>query len=247
MKLIIASFLFFSFISSCTKKNVFPEKKSNNLFLSELHLETNVTNVQQPEMTVNKEFSSIIKIVNRYNSRNVNFNLSEFESAWESIYTENNNINWSVADSVYWVETTGLLLELTGQTKYADVLENIYLTASNKIQQEITPYILTKRVDHIYVNVFQAIETTYSHTLGGDVSFKQETNYPESGSVKLYFGMTERQYIELYIRIPNWAEGTTVTVKHVKYVATPGTYCKIAKKWKEGDLVEIEFPIEKMP
>ena len=81
----------------------------------------------------------------------------------------------------------------------------------------------------------------------GEVTFRQETDYPKSGSVKLYFGMTERRYIELFIRIPSWAEGTHVNVKGVKYFADPGSYCKILKKWKEGDVVDIEFPINKKP
>jgi DUF1680 family protein len=59
--------------------------------------------------------------------------------------------------------------------------------------------------------------------------------------------METKRYIELFIRIPEWAEEATVIEKGVKYVATPGSYCQITRKWSEGDMVEINFPTEKMP
>jgi DUF1680 family protein len=104
--------------------------------------------------------------------------------------------------------------------------------------------VLTKNGDHIYVNLFNPVEINYQHSLGGEVTFRQETTYPESGSVRLHFDNAENRYIELYIRIPEWAEGTSVVVKKVKYFTQPGSYCVIAKKWKQGDVVEIELPIE---
>ena len=67
----------------------------------------------------------------------------------------------------------------------------------------IEPFVLTKNGDHIYVNLFNPVEINYQHSLGGEVTFRQETAYPESGSVRLHFDNAENRYIELYIRIPN--------------------------------------------
>jgi len=53
--------------------------------------------------------------------------------------------------------------------------------------------------------------------------------------------MEEIRYIEISIRIPDWARNATVTEKNVKYVATPGSYCFIARKWNSGDVIEIAF------
>ena len=75
----------------------------------------------------------------------------------------------------------------------------------------------------------------------------QETNYPESGKILIKFKMENKRYIELFIRIPEWAEGATVTEKGVKYVATSGSFCQIARKWNEGDFVEVNLPVDKMP
>jgi len=95
--------------------------------------------------------------------------------------------------------------------------------------------------------MFIPSEISYSHSMGGEVKIWQETNYPQSGSVRVNFSMTEKQYIEVFIRIPSWAEDASVEVNGVKYFAPPGSFSKISKKWKEGDVVEIEFPISKKP
>ena len=131
-------------------------------------------------------------------------------------------------------------MELTGEAIFAEVLETYQLDSSTRDYTK--PFVITKSIDHIHVNLFEPTEIKYDHTLGGEVQFRMETAYPNSGKIKFHFGMTERRYIEVYIRIPEWAEGTTVTVKKVKYFASPGSYCKIAKKWKEGDVVEVEIP-----
>ncbi len=111
----------------------------------------------------------------------------------------------------------------------------------------VAPYVFTKNTDDLFINLFTPATINYEHTTKGKVKVEMETNYPKSGKVDLKFGMTKRRYIEVNIRIPSWAAGTTVSVKKVKYVAPPGGYCKIAKKWKENDLVEINFPMENKP
>ncbi|MDB4582563.1 glycoside hydrolase family 127 protein [Draconibacterium sp.] len=245
MRLRFAVILLIILFSSCSKRNNLPEKISNKIPLEELKFSTDLKNSPIEESFSNMDFSALKSFVSQFESKDDNFNLLEFESKWNAFSNENDMLGWSDSELKIWAEITGLLLELTNSSKYAEELERIASVAGDDLQEIIAPYILTKRIDHIYVNLFQPIEINYSHTLGGEVKFWQETNYPKSGSVRLHFGMTERRYIELFIRIPGWAKGSTVTVKKVKYFAAPGTYCKIAKKWNEGDVVEIKFPIEK--
>lgn len=247
MRLILFSFLFVFFISSCIKQHGFPEKNSIRISNTELLMATDITNVQSNESPINKRIQDLQSFVNLYEEHNVTFNLVEFENTWGTVLKEKDNQNWNESNLIEWVRITGLLLEITGHAKYAEELENLSGKESLGLQKVITPFILSKKLDHIYVNLFEPVEINYLHSMKGEVKIRQETNYPKSGSVKLYFGMTERRHIELFIRIPSWAEGTTVTVKQVKYFASPGSYCKIVKKWKEGDLVEIEFPIDLRP
>lgn len=247
MRIKFVAFLLLPFVFSCAKHNQFPEKKSIKIPVNELVLANKLNNTHLPEIETSINFTDLQLYVEQYNSKNDVFDKETFEDQWE-IFNANKNIAiWNRADFETWIEITGLLLELTGEAKYGEELENISDETAPNLEQNIAPYILTKKLDHIYVNLFQPVELKYGHSMKGEVTFRQETNYPESGSVKLHFGMTERRHVELFIRIPSWAEGTSVTVKQVKYFAAPGAYCKIVKKWKEGDVVEIEFPIDNKP
>ena len=247
MRLTILSILVLLFINSCINNTATPDKVSNRVDLSELLLETDFTNVHTVEPTIKTELLELSDILNLYKSQNVNYNLRVFEESWDKVAEEINRNDWKESDLIYWAEITGLLLEITGYAKYAEELENLSKKESMGLQKVIAPFIMSKHLDHIYINIFEPVEINYLHSMKGEVKIRQETDYPNSGSVQLHFGMTERRHIELFIRIPSWAEGTTVIVKQVKYFASPGSYCKIVKKWKEGDLVEIEFPISKLP
>jgi len=245
MKIQFTFFLLLILLNSCFQQNSFPEKKSTRMPVEKLKLQPCLSQLQVDVSKTNVDFSGLNKFILQFETRQKNFSIAAFEKEWKNFILKNNTAEWNDAALKKWINITGLLLELTNNPKYAEELERINLKSGNSMQYEIAPYILTKQIDHIFVNLFQPVEINYNHTMGGEVKFIQETDYPKSGSIKLHFGMTERRYMELFIRIPSWAEGSTVTVKQVNYVASPGTYCKIAKKWKEGDLVEIELPVKK--
>ena len=60
--------------------------------------------------------------------------------------------------------------------------------------------------------------------------------------ILIHFSMEKNRYIEVSVRIPEWAHGATVTAVGVKYPAPTGEYLFIAKKWHEGDTIRIHFP-----
>jgi hypothetical protein len=51
--------------------------------------------------------------------------------------------------------------------------------------------------------------------------------------------LQDKRYLDFYVRIPEWANKASVTVKGVKYNVIPGQFTEIAKKWKNGDEIEI--------
>lgn len=229
--------LFFVFVS-CNYKDQFPEKKSERVSV-------NNTSVTQKDSSDYGPFKELFTFVTQFDVQDSAFDLEVFKDKYNGFYANKKPSIYNSSALPAWIEINGLLLELTADAKYVKELEEI---ARNKTTEDyIQPFVFTRSVDHIYVNLFKPAEFNYQHSLGGDVSIRQETTYPKSGSVRLHFEMTDRQYIELYIRIPEWAEGTSVIVKNVKYFTQPGSYCVIAKKWKQGDLVEIELPIENYP
>ena len=81
---------------------------------------------------------------------------------------------------------------------------------------------------------------------GPEVALSQETRYPWEGRVKLAFERVPDGEMALMLRIPGWAEGAAVRVngRSLEAVAAPGTYFPVRRKWKGGDTVELELPLE---
>jgi len=252
--LIVVSLIFVS----CTHNQHFPELLTTKVPLENLKIDApllnDVVNTDSiREYSGSADLENLWTYKNHFYEKKANFSLEDFVEEWEKIRTTTTTStqHWSKEEIIKWFEVNALLFQLTGNEKFVEQMEKTALsfskTTGDTYKKIVAPYIYTKNVDHIHVNLFVPAEVSYEHTLKGSVKISQKTDFPNSGSVKLNFNMTQQRYIELFVRIPAWAAGATVTVKKVKYMATPGTYCKIAKKWREGDLVEIEFPQEKIP
>jgi hypothetical protein len=248
-----------AFLISCNQ-NKFPEKvtkkiNSEIIKLNDVFFEPEVA--QRDSVSEEKKYDfrldSLMSFLNKYQDKAESFNLQNFKEYWDSTLERIIEVDLGIETAKKWFKATSQLFELTGNARYSEELERVVYTsfkrnlAESEIEQIVKPYVFTKYVDHIHANLFIPSEISYNHSMGGDVKIRQETDYPESGSIRLHFSTTEKNYIELFIRIPSWAENASVEVKGVKYFAPPGGYSKIAKKWKEGDVVEIEFPISKKP
>lgn len=230
-------------VLSCTTNNSFPEKKTKRM---------PVSGYPQTDILIKNENQSIEKwneingLLNLYFGKSPEFSLLSFEEQWK-IFRENNKPEGLAPHEIKkWIETTGLLFELTADAVFAEEMENL-VQLFPAIQNLVDPFVFTKNIDNIHINLFKNRQIEFLHTLGGDVNIRLETNLPDSGKVRIYFEMAKKRYIELHIRIPSWATGTTVTVKNVKYAAPIGDYCKIAKQWRDGDVVELELPPDKIP
>jgi hypothetical protein len=256
---IVFAFLLF-IILSCSQKEQFPSKQSEKVTLDNVVLNSSFIS-ETKKVTVDsvhlnnfgKELKELLKYKQWFEEQNTNFDLDKMESLWGNLKSERINFNFEGVTS--WISVTGFLLEITENTKYAEELERIaYQNNSSfseseikEIENQLIPFIFTKNVDHIHVNLFANATIKYNHTLNGAVEITQETNILDSAKIQIKFKMEIKRYIELYIRIPEWAEGATVTEKGVKYVTHPGEYCQITRKWGEGDVVEIILPTERIP
>lgn len=252
--------LLFLIFFSCSQPEKFPVRLSEkvapeNVIMNNPVLPVNsavsVDSVQKNDF--GRELNDLLVYRQFYENRDEKFDLSNIENLW--INLEKSSSEFNAGNISDWIEITGFLFEITGKEKYAGELQSVLFQSSasfseeqmKKIEKQLTPFIFTKNVDHIHVNIFTNSSIKYNHTLDGAVEITQETSYPESGKILIKFKMENKRYIELFIRIPEWAEGATVVEKGVKYVASPGSYCQIARKWSEGDFVEINLPIEQMP
>lgn len=121
--------------------------------------------------------------------------------------------------------------------------------------------IYSKSKDVLYVNLYAS--NTAKITLDKtDLEISQKTNYPWDGKVSLAVNPKKETEFTLKLRIPSWARNqvlpgdlyryattstakTKVTVngKAIAYQEEKG-YITITKKWKKGETIVLDFPME---
>ncbi len=95
----------------------------------------------------------------------------------------------------------------------------------------------------LYVNLFIPSELNWKEK---GIKIRQETKFPEEGITRLTFENVASVEMPVYIRYPEWStSGVVVKVngKLLKVKQTPGSYITIEHQWKNGDQVEVNFPM----
>jgi DUF1680 family protein len=76
------------------------------------------------------------------------------------------------------------------------------------------------------------------------VHILEETEYPFRGTVRLTVNPESPLHFPLHLRVPGWADGTTISVNgKPENTAMPGSFARIDREWRPGDRVEIRFPM----
>ncbi|MDR0835222.1 MAG: glycoside hydrolase family 127 protein [Tannerella sp.] len=94
----------------------------------------------------------------------------------------------------------------------------------------------------LYVNLFIASELNWKAL---NMKVRQETLFPNSDKSQLKITCSAPQIATILIRYPSWvASGYAVKIngKKQKITTAPGSYIAINRKWKNGDVVEIDLP-----
>ena len=258
-KNLVLFFIILFALISCQQNQQFPQKQFIKTDLNQIIINDTVrssVNATADSIIAEKyseELNEVLINISYYEELDSKFNLESIENQWGILKSYSKTFGFN--DIKKWIEISGFLLELTGKTIYAEELEKTWYLSSHSFSDEddsiikelIVPYIYTKNVDHIQVNLFVNSAIKYEHTLKGAVEITQETDYPDTGEVEIKFQMENKRYIELYIRVPEWAENVSIIEKGVKYVAIPGEYSQIVRKWKEGNVVDINFSMKNKP
>lgn len=114
------------------------------------------------------------------------------------------------------------------------------IESSTKLQNSI--YFRSKEHDAIYVNLF--IPSTLNwHEKG--ITIKQSTSFPKEDQTRLM--VSGNGEFDLHIRIPSWAtKGFYVKIngEDFEHDFEAGSYLKLSRNWKKGDLIELEMPFQ---
>jgi DUF1680 family protein len=78
---------------------------------------------------------------------------------------------------------------------------------------------------------------------GTELKLTQETQYPWNGRVTITVDACKDTPFEIMLRIPAWAEGSMIRVngKMLSAEITPGTFARINRQWKPGDVMRLDM------
>ncbi|MCX6236397.1 MAG: glycoside hydrolase family 127 protein [Bacteroidia bacterium] len=96
----------------------------------------------------------------------------------------------------------------------------------------------------LFVNLFIASELTWKSK---GLKVRQETKFPAEETTRLTFEIQNPVGMPLYFRYPSWAtSGSIVKIngKTLKVKQNPGSYITIDRIWKNGDKLEVTFPMK---
>ncbi len=94
----------------------------------------------------------------------------------------------------------------------------------------------------LYVNLFIPSELNWKEK---GVKVVQKTRFPAEETVKFKVETASNGKWKLNLRYPYWASSVSVKVngKAIKVKQTPSTYMTIDRVWKDGDLIEVNYPM----
>lgn len=79
---------------------------------------------------------------------------------------------------------------------------------------------------------------------GVNIFIREETDYPFGGKMTFTIEEMDRSAkFPLELRIPSWAEGAEIKIGDEIIKTEAGTVAVVERKWKQGDVVELLFPM----
>ena len=94
--------------------------------------------------------------------------------------------------------------------------------------------------------LYSESEVTPKAGKGTEVKLKQTTHYPFDDKIKIEVSTATATSFPLYMRIPAWCSNATVSINGVaqKVSFEAGSYARIERTWKQGDVVELTLPMQ---
>lgn len=114
------------------------------------------------------------------------------------------------------------------------------IESSTKLQNSI--YFKSKDDEALYVNLY--VPSTLNWT-ERNVIVEQVTSFPKEDQTRLTIKGSGR--FDVHVRVPKWAtKGFFVKIngKNQKIQAEPGSYLKLSRNWKNGDVIELQMPFQ---
>lgn len=104
-------------------------------------------------------------------------------------------------------------------------------------------FIYAHAKDTLYVNLFIPSRLTWQEK---KVTLVQETRFPDEEQIRFRVEKSKKKAFSLKLRYPSWAKGASISVngKVQETNAQPGEYLTIHRKWKAGDEITLNMPMQ---
>lgn len=98
----------------------------------------------------------------------------------------------------------------------------------------------------VAVNLYGGNKLSTKLLDGSELELTQETKYPWEGTVKFTIEKCKKDAFDFMLRIPDWAEGSTIKVNGMEagLEAKAGTFAVLDRKWKKGDIITLDMPMD---
>ncbi len=109
---------------------------------------------------------------------------------------------------------------------------------------EVSQYAYSLSGEGVYFNLYggTTLDTKFKN---GNLKLRQTTDYPWDGKITIQIAEAPADPFGLFLRIPGWCTSARLTLngKVQTLELTPGTYARLQKNFKAGDVVELELPM----
>ena len=111
---------------------------------------------------------------------------------------------------------------------------------------EVSDYAYSTSDKGLWFNLYGGNKLNTTLTDGQKISLSQETNYPWDGKIKISIKEIGNKAYSLFLRIPSWTHDAQITIngKTENVKAISGTYAEISRVWKNGDVIELNLPMD---
>jgi len=119
-----------------------------------------------------------------------------------------------------------------------------------RILASLPGYVYATSPQGVYVNLFHSSTLDWHLEDGTGIRLAQQTEYPWKGALDLTVDPAHAAEFSLFVRIPAWSDGATVTVDAPapfaarKDLLKPGEYFEMHRRWSPGDKVHIDFTMK---
>ncbi|MFI1745636.1 aceric acid hydrolase [Thalassobellus sediminis] len=110
---------------------------------------------------------------------------------------------------------------------------------------QVSNYAYNVSKEGLYVNLYGSNHLITKSIEGDKIELEQITNYPWDGNIQLKVIKAPKKDFTLFLRIPGWSQKSTITINGnmVHEDVVSGSYSRISKKWKKGDVIELNIPM----